>query len=619
MRIGFEIHQQLDTHKLFCSCPSLLREDDPSYACLRRLRPTQSELGEVDEAAMKEFLKGKTYIYQGYSDTTCLVELDEEPPHTPNIEALKTALEIALLLKAEVVDEVHFMRKLVIDGSNTSGFQRTAVIAVDGVLELKEGRVRISTICLEEEAARKIADNDGETVFRLDRLGIPLVEISTAPDMTSPAMAREAALRIGEILRSTGKVKRGLGTIRQDINVSVEGGARVEIKGVQDLNQIPLIIKKEGKRQRMLLKVREELLRRGVSRKKLKFVPMDITEFLKTSESKLARRLLKKGIALALALPGFHGLLKKKLGPELAQHARVASGVKGIIHSDELPGYGLSDKDVREVRRALRIVEGDAFLLCLAPEDRARKALLAAYERALTALKGIPEETRVAAQDGTTSYMRPLPGAARMYPETDVPPVVITSETITWIRSHLPEPYEVKEERYVRDYELSREQAAQIVRSVYADLFEEVVEGTGVQASIAASTLLGTLKELRRENKILDVSASKDALKEVFQMIAKGEMAKEALPEVLAALAEDPGVDIREVLKEGGVEGASQEDVRKLIRRVVRDRESFVRERGRDAAKPLMGLLMKKLRGRCDGRLVNKLLLEELDRFIEEG
>ncbi len=619
MRIGFEIHQQLDTHKLFCSCPSILREDEPSYVFLRRLRPTQSELGEVDEAALKEFLKGKAYLYEGYGDTTCLVEIDEEPPHTPNDEAVDMALEVALLLNAEIVDEIHFMRKLVIDGSNTSGFQRTAVVAVDGVLELEDAEIRIPTICLEEEAARKIAEKDGHIVFRLDRLGIPLVEISTAPDITSPTEAREAALRIGELLRSTGKVKRGLGTIRQDINVSVEGGSRVEIKGVQDLNQIPRIIETEGNRQRMLLEVRDELLRRGVSKKSMRFAAVNVSDALKSAESKLVRKLLRSGTALGMVLPGYKGLLKDRLGPELAQHARVAGGVKGIIHSDEVPGYGISRENVENIQRLLQPGEGDAFVLCLAPPTSAEKALRAAYERASAALEGVPEETRVANPDGTSSYMRPLPGAARMYPETDIPPVVITADRLARIRSTLPEAYREKERRFIRDYGLSREQAAQMVRSVHADFFEEVVKETGIQASIVVSTLLGTLKELQRENKAPDVEANKEELKKVFSLVAQGVMAKEAIPDIMVEIAKDPSVDIGAALRRLGAERATEEEVRRLIKKVIIDRESFVRERGREAAKPLMGLVMKELRGRCDGKLVNKILLEELDKFVEEA
>jgi glutamyl-tRNA(Gln) amidotransferase subunit E len=616
MRIGFEIHQQLDTRKLFCDCPSKLREDEPSYNYLRRLRPTQSELGEIDEAALKEFLKGKAYMYQGYSDSTCLVEIDEEPPHSPNSEAIDIAIEVALLLNAEVVDEVHFMRKLVIDGSNTSGFQRTAIIALNGSLKLDGCELRIPTICLEEEAARKIAEKGRHTIYRLDRLGIPLVEISTAPDITTPAMAREAALKIGELLRSTGKVKRGLGTIRQDINVSVEGGARVEIKGVQDLNQIPRIIEKEAARQRMLIKVKEELHSRGVSKKELEFAPSEVGEALRSSKSKLVKQGLRKGAALALVLPGFGGLLKGKLGPELAQHASVASGVAGVIHSDELPGYGISDKEVRALKDLLEIRGEDAFVLCLAGRATAERALRAVYERALKAFDGVPEETRVARQDGSTSYMRPLPGAARMYPETDIPPIAITPERIRRIKASLPESYEAKQLRYVREYGLSEEQAVQMVRSAYAAVFEELVKETKIQPSIAASTLLSTLKELKREGYVFDVSANKDTLREIFLLVAEGGIAKEALPEVIAAVAANPGVRLQVLVKRIGAEGVTEEEIRSFIKRLLKEKEAFVRERGVQAVKPLMGLLMRELRGRADGGLVNRLLREELEKFL---
>ncbi|MDP6612763.1 MAG: Glu-tRNA(Gln) amidotransferase subunit GatE, partial [Candidatus Hydrothermarchaeota archaeon] len=493
VRIGFEVHQQLDTSKLFCDCPSLLREDEPSYNCLRSLRPTQSELGEMDKAALKEFLKGKRYLYQGYGDSTCLVEIDEEPPHSPNRDAIDTAIEAALMLNADIVDEIHFMRKLVIDGSNTSGFQRTAIVALDGRLKIGEIELRIPTICLEEEAARKIMDEDDRTIYRLDRLGIPLVEITTAPDITSPAQARETALKIGELLRSTAKVKRSLGTIRQDINVSIEGGARVEIKGVQDLNQIPRVIENEAERQEMLLLVKKKLHSRGISKSKLKFKLIKTTDTLKKSTSKRIKGQLAKGIALVLVLPGFGGLLKDKLGPEMAQHSKLASGLGGILHSDEFPGYGVTKKEVKSLSGLLGTGDNDAFVLVLAPREAAEKALEAVFERALMAFDGVPEETRVANQDGITSYMRPLPGAARMYPETDIPPIVITEDRIARIKANLSESYEVKKKRYVKEHGLSQEMAFQLLAATTAEkpawqIYDEIVGSVKVSPRIVAKT-----------------------------------------------------------------------------------------------------------------------------------
>ncbi|RLE48773.1 MAG: Glu-tRNA(Gln) amidotransferase GatDE subunit E, partial [Candidatus Methanomethylicota archaeon] len=232
LRVGLEIHQQLNTkHKLFCECPTSMRDESPHYEVQRKLRPTQSELGEIDIAAQFEFKKGKWFIYEGYEDSVCLVELDEEPPHPLNQEALDVALQVALMLNMTPVDEVHVMRKIVIDGSNTCGFQRTARVAMNGWIDDEEGRVRILTLSLEEDAARKIIEDDKSIRYRLDRLGIPLIEIATGPDIHSPEQAKRVALRIGQLLRATRKVKRGIGTIRQDLNISISGGARIEVKG----------------------------------------------------------------------------------------------------------------------------------------------------------------------------------------------------------------------------------------------------------------------------------------------------------------------------------------------------------------------------------------------------
>jgi glutamyl-tRNA(Gln) amidotransferase subunit E len=620
VKIGFEVHQQLNTSKLFCHCPSLLREDEPSYNYLRSLRPTQSELGEIDEAALKEFLKGKRYLYQGYGDTTCLVEIDEEPPHSPNSDAIDTAIEVALLVNADIVDEIHFMRKLVIDGSNTSGFQRTAIVALDGRLKINDYEIEIPTICLEEEAARKIAEKDNQTIYRLDRLGIPLVEITTAPDITTPAQAKKAALKIGELLRSTAKVKRGLGTIRQDINVSIEGGARVEIKGVQDLNQIPMVIEKEIERQEMLVLVKKELQSLGITRDMLEFKLTDVTEALKDSDSKLIKRQLAKGVALALVLPGFNGLLKGKLGPELAQHARLVSGLGGILHSDELPGYGVAEKEVKNLVALLGIGDNDAFVLAISAKVTAKKALKAVFERALMALDGVPEETRVANQDGTTAYMRPLPGAARMYPETDIPPIVITKDRIAQIEANLPESYEEKKKRYVTEHGLSEEMASQLLAATTAEkpawqIYDDLAGSVDVNPAVVANTLLGIMPELRREGYEVD-RVSMDKLREIFQLVGKGEIAKEAIPPMIAAVSKNPEIPIAELVKGVGMGSFDEDGLRNLIRKILKEREDFIKEKGALATKPLMGLVMKEVRGKVDGKLVNQLLNEELDKFL---
>ncbi len=614
MLIGFEIHQQLETHKLFCKCPSTLREEKPEVTIERRLRPTQSELGEIDRAALEEFLKGKRFIYEVYPDTTCLVEVDEEPPHEPNEEAVDICIEVASMLNCDIVDEIHFMRKLVIDGSNTSGFQRTAIVALDGYLEMERGKIGIPTICLEEEAARKISEESKKAIYRLDRLGIPLIEITTAPVITSPEQAREVALKIGEILRATGRVKRGIGTIRQDINVSIEGGARVEIKGAQELNQIPRIIESEVERQKKLIEVEEELKNRKISLGT--FQTYDVSQIFKNCGSRIIAVQLKEGgVVLALKLKGFKDLLGKNLGPEFAQYAKVSAGARGIFHSDELPAYGISQEEVDKVSKKLVLGKKDAFAFVAGKKEAAKRALEAVFKRARLALEGVPEETRVANPGGTTSYMRPLPGAARMYPETDIQPIAVSKERITAINTKLPELYEEKIQRFVKKHRLSEELASQLVRSEYSRFFEEVVGEIKITPSVAANTLLGTLKELKRGGYETESIGGKK-LKEVFLLVAENRIAKEAIPEVLIAIAENPKQKVEEALKLVGTKTFEKEEITEVVRNVLKFREEFVREKGMDAAKPLMGVVMKEIRGRVDGKVVNEILHRELKKFL---
>lgn len=321
MMCGIEIHQQLDTNKLFCSCDSSLC-DNGYGSYYRKLRPTTSETGEVDRAALSQFKKHIGYRYQCCNETSCLVELDEEPPHAVNPEAMQIALTFSEMLDANIVDEIHFMRKIVVDGSNTSGFQRTSLIAMDGHVNLDNKKFSIISICLEEDAARRIESKGDEVIYRLDRLGIPLIEVATGPDMRTPEEVMRVAYRIGTLLRATHRVKRGIGTIRQDINISIPGGARVEIKGVSDLKMIPDYVRNEVHRQKMLVRIKEILDSRGV--KTVKFDPIDVTDILRTCKSKIIKSALdNKGIVIAIKLPGFAGVMNGdnkslRLGSEMA-------------------------------------------------------------------------------------------------------------------------------------------------------------------------------------------------------------------------------------------------------------------------------------------------------------
>ncbi|RLG86938.1 MAG: Glu-tRNA(Gln) amidotransferase GatDE subunit E, partial [Thermoprotei archaeon] len=512
LKVGLEIHQQLDTKsKLFCNCPTKLVSDEANAArVIRALRATKSELGEVDEAALFEYKRGRLFEYIVPGDASCLVELDEEPPHPLNREALIIAIAIAKALNARIVDEVHVMRKIVIDGSNTTGFQRTAIIALGGYIDVPSGRVGIQTIALEEDAARKVKEERGIVTYNLDRLGIPLIEVSTAPDIKSPEQARQVAETIGLLMRLTRRVKRGIGTIRQDLNISIKGGTKIEIKGVQRLELVSKIVEYEVMRQLRLLEICEELKRRNVCEEDIKSsYIVDVTEIFSNTKSKLIKKATKKGAKVfVLKLPNFRGILGieiqpgRRFGTELADYAKQWGGVGGIIHSDELPNYGIT-KD--EVLKVFERIDGDpskdAFVLVLADAKRALKALEAVRNRCIQALYGVPKETRAANPDGTTHYMRPQPGAARMYPETDIPPIEITKDILEEAERIKPPSPEEKIRELMYSYKLHRELAEQLLYSPYLNLFEELATkiGSRLSPTVIASTLTSTLKSLKGE------------------------------------------------------------------------------------------------------------------------
>ena len=607
LKSGIEIHQQLDTHKLFCSCPSTLRDDEPDVVVERFQRPVASEMGTFDPAALAEFKKGRKYVYQAYSDTTCLVELDEEPPHPPNEEAIDITLTFAGYVHATPVDTSIVMRKMVIDGSNTSGFQRTMLLATDGWIEGKLSKIRIQTICLEEDSARPIERADDYIVYRVDRLGIPLIEIATGPDMHTPEEIREAAERIGILLRATGRVKRGLGTIRQDLNVSIRGGARVEIKGAQDLDLIPEYVKNEVRRQRGLLEIKEEMQRLGLSEEDFDQPIVDVTDVLENTEAKFVRSTVKKGgKVLGIRVPKMSGLLGKEIqngkrfGTELSYYAQVYGKVGGILHSDELPKYGISAEEVQKIRERLSCGEEDAFVIVVAPEENARKALEAVKERLKMALHGVPEETRGPNPDGSTRFMRPLPGAARMYPETDVPPVFITEEWLQRIRENLPPLPEERYEEY-RKMGLSEEQARTLIKSRYVFLFDELV-ADGVEPKTAANILLTFLPYWKRQGWEL----TEEQIKELAVGYNK-KYPKEALDEIVPELAKGKKLD--EVLKEKGIEMVEEEKIREVVVRIVQE----FREKGEEPRmNVIMGRVMAELKGKAPGKVVAKIVREIL-------
>jgi glutamyl-tRNA(Gln) amidotransferase subunit E len=619
MKAGLEVHQQLATGKLFCDCPTELSEAVLG-SVTRQLRAAGGEDRDVDPATKFQASKGLRYRYE-ISPDSCLVDLDEEPPHPLNDVALDVALTLALLVEAEWIDEVQVMRKIVVDGSNTTGFQRTALVARNGHLEIRGRRISIETICLEEDAARKIREADGEVVYRLDRLGIPLVEVATGPEIASGEEAREVAEEIGALLRATRRVRRGLGTIREDVNVSTEGGHRIEIKGVQELGKIQEYVDREVARQKWLLEVRDELLRRGAKAPADAFV--EVTDALQGIPSGPAAELDRGGAhGLALALPGFAGLLKspagsdERLGRELADQAR-AVGLRGLLHSDELPGLGISDAVLTELNRRLSLGDRDAFVLVVdRSRERAESALRRVVSRARAAVEGIPGETRDPLPDGRTRYSRPLAGRDRMYPETDVPPVRLTPERRERLRRTLPERPEALRHRLEREHGLSPEVVRQIVYSEEEPVFEELTS-RGRPAALVVRLLLQDLPALPTDSAPSLFQPPVDVLDDLLSAVETGRFAKEGIPTVLGALVRGAPT-LEAAIERAGLSGFSPSDLEAIVDRVVRANLEMVRARGDAAFSPLMGDVMREVRGRRDGLEVAEALRRSIQRHRTE-
>ena len=624
LKAGIEVHQQLDTRaKLFCPCRPELFKEEPEVTFLRRLRPTQSELGQIDPAAFFEFQKGVKILYEAGRETSCLVEMDEEPPHDLNREAVETCLIVALMIGARPVDEIHVMRKTVIDGSNTTGFQRTCVVALGGGVDIEGKRIPVQHVGLEEDAARKMGEEGSIIRYRIDRLGIPLIEVTTAPALYSPQEAEKTALAIGRILRATGRVKRGLGTIRQDLNVSIREGAIIEIKGVQELELVSKVVEYEVQRQLNLLKIRDELKRRGVTEEDIKEEFVDATPVFKQTRCRVIQRALTQHKqVLAVKLPKFAGLLKveltpgTRLGSEMADIAHFWGRGGGIFHTDELPAYGITAEETGQLKRFMETEPQDAVVFVADTPENATDALRAVTKRAREAIRGVPEETRAANPDGTTRYTRPRPGAARMYPETDVPPIQLTREYLEGLRARLPELPEQKMKRLIRQYGLNVKLARQVLDSEYADLFEAMARETGVSPTVIAVALTETLKALRREGVEVE-RVSDEQIRELFHLIDAEKTAKEAIPDVITWLSKHEGATPKEAVENLGLTMISPRELEAMIGKLIKENRSLIEERRMGALGPLMGMIMKRVRGRVKAELVSETLKRKLEECTQ--
>ncbi|MDW0297692.1 MAG: Glu-tRNA(Gln) amidotransferase subunit GatE [Nitrososphaeraceae archaeon] len=627
LNVGLEIHQQLGSkNKLFCDC-KINDSNEYDFTFKRNLRPTQSEMGSYDQAALFESKKIKTVKYQSSKNANCLIESDEEPPKMVNNEALEFVLTISLALNCTIEDELHVMRKIVIDGSNTTGFQRTILVGRNGFLEVEGVRVGIQSVCLEEDAARIINEDkreDENKGYSLDRLGIPLIEIALEPISDSPIFVTNVAQTIGRLLRSTKKVTRGLGSIRQDVNISTEDGPVVEVKGVQQLSQLPLVIEYERKRQDALNQIANELKKRKIDESSFIDHVTDVTQLLSKSSSKVVKKILTGDTRFtAFVLRGFKGLLSFepypaiRLGKELGDLVKVY-GIGGIFHSDELPNYGITPEDVESISAVLRMDKNDAFVLIGGPTKLVNTVLFELFTRIKKAFSGVVPETRSARLDGVTVFSRPKPGASRMYPETDIPYISIDKRKLKQLSQDTPQPWNEIIDQICKKYNINKTLAENIFDSKYFLLFEKIVSHTSISPSFVISKLTEDLVSMEREGYDSSI-LSEDVLFCLFTELDNSRITKESIPLVIEKLLKNESMDVDEIISSFGTESISEEYVDETISKIIHENATVISQKGLDSVGLLMGRCMEVLRGKIDGEKVNKKLIAKLTEYLQKS
>ncbi len=607
LKAGLEVHQQLDTKKLFIRTNSIL-SDDINFKIKRKLRPVASELGEYDLTAIDAFKRNETFIYNGNYNNISLVEIDEEPPQPLDDEALKTILEVSLLCKSNPVSEACIMRKTVIDGSNTSAFQRTLLVSIGGELIINnDKKIGVETIILEEDAARPISKDNSIINYNLDRLGVGLIELATAPDITTPKEAFETAKKIGEIMRLTCKTKRGKGTIRQDINVSIKEGERCEIKGCQELDLIEVVVKKEVERQIDLIELKKELNEKFKKDENIFKEIKEVTSAFTNTNCKFI-----KGSVFGFKINEMKGIFGRKVGDrrfgsELSDYVKSV-GVSGLLHRDELPNYGISEIEVESICKMLDCSPKDNFIIIVANKQNAIKAVQTIKNRILLAFDGVVKETRGATENGSSIYQRPLSSGARMYPETDLLRKEITKDLLNKIKKDLPKSLKERENLY-KKIGLSSNHINEMKLSNYARFFENLVQ-KGINPTVGATLLLQTLTELKRENINIE-KITENQLEQILILEKKEKINKNSLKEVIKEIIN--GKNIEEIIKEQDKKTANDKELLEIISKIVRENIDLVKSKKMGAIGPLMGDLMKNesLR-KIDGKKLSELLKKEI-------
>ncbi|MDD5265373.1 MAG: Glu-tRNA(Gln) amidotransferase subunit GatE [Candidatus Bipolaricaulis sp.] len=573
-RCGLEVHQQLRTKKkLFCRCPAGMYQDGEDYDAqlVRHMRPTLSELGEYDGTALMEYKTKKNIIYRIKGETACTYDIDDTPPFAVNREALGIAIEVALLLETSLVGELHITRKQYLDGSIPTGFQRTAIIGIDGRIPVAGKRVGVRQLSMEEDSCREVSDVGHERTYTTDRLGMPLIETVTEPELLTPDEAAEAANYIRYVARSTGHVNVGIGAAREDVNVSIEGGTRVEIKGVQHIRWIPELTHNEAFRQKALLLVRDELERRRVDPKT--WSPQH-DELSGADRAAAAALVPSEASAAVICLPGFAGLLAFPTNPGRSFADEFSDRLK-VIACIERPNMAQSEDGESALPRAtwqrlgkrVGATAKDAVLLVWGPAADLPTAIETVVERGRLAFGGVPNETRKGLPDGTTIFERVLPGPDRMYPDTDSSPIPIEEEAIEATRARLPQAVEVRQ-ALLRSWGAPKDTHAYLLRRNLVPLIGELV-ASGAEP-MAASTLLGHDVRHAMSDREIDADRVRWA---VAQAVEHG-LTPDALSAIVPLALREPTSSFEELLERAQYRRASEKDVRAAVRREAKRRDA---------------------------------------------
>jgi glutamyl-tRNA(Gln) amidotransferase subunit E len=642
---GLEVHQQLMTRtKLFCRCPAGRRVSRVDAEVLRHMRPTLSELGEYDGTALMEFKTHKEIVYLLERSTVCTYEMDDTPPFEIDEEAVRSAIEMAMLCELNLVSELHVMRKQYLDGSIPTGFQRTAMIGLTGVIPFRvpelgvDRELRIRQLSLEEDSCREVSDVGHRITFRTDRLGMPLTEIVTEPDLLTPQELQAGVRLLAQVAPTTGKVRRGPGAGRQDVNVSVAGGRRVEIKGVHHHRRLPLLVHVEAFRQLNLLRIRAELQRRGATAEMLPDptpgLPWETSHLIlegravlhKTSHRPLRQALDRGESVCVIRLPGFRGILKHDTQPGLDFAHEVAERVRVIAcpaqapfmtHSDD-PGDGISRRHWDELSRALGAGPDDALVVVWAPAEDAATAAREVVIRAREALVGVPAETRQARPDGTTGFERILPGADRMYPDTDTPPLPIPDTVLEQVRAQLAETPWGRQARY-QALGLPAPAALRLASAPWANLFDALAPAPGVPARRLAAALEQRLpyharRRVRRAAAVWqpgDFPAAERVVP-LIRAVERGELLPAALKPALDDVLADDRVDAGDVVANYRCRESDASAMAARVAAIAAAAHLLVGRPPEAMLRWAMGEAMAGFRGRVDAQAVQAMLRRAL-------